>query len=166
LGDDEVGGSKLRLYASPDTIVRQQQTAAARFGDVTQLEGVWLVRGNALHVVLIWRALADHPMVDAKVFIHLLDGSGQIVAQDDGIPVSWTRPLNTWQRNEQLLDVHTLSLPVGAHLNDWSLRVGLYDQATTIRLPAVDSTGKGLPDNAVTFPLAIWIDSPTQSVGH
>ena len=165
LGTDVVGGSKLRLYTSPDTVVRNQQTSAARFGNAAELEGVWIVRGNALHVVLIWRALADHPMVDAKVFIHLLDGSGQIVAQDDGVPVSWTRPLNTWQRNEQLLDVHTLSLPAEAQLNDWSLRVGLYDQATTIRLPAVDSTGNGLPDNAVTLPLAMWIDGPTRSAG-
>lgn len=160
LGIEKVADRQLRLYTGPETVLHRQRAVGARLGKVAELEGVWLTRGSDLHSVLVWRSLADHPPVTAKVFVHLVDETGQVVAQDDSIPVWWTRPLETWHLDEQLFDAHTLSLPEDAHPADWSLRIGLYDSETLTRLPAYDLTGSRLPDDAVSMPLADWIPTP------
>lgn len=158
LGAEALAARRLRLYARPETILRQQQTVGARFGEAAELEGVWLIRGGEAHVVLVWRALADRPPVSAKVFVHLFDDTGQLLAQDDSIPVGWTRPLDTWQLGEQLLDVHILPLPAeNGSVPSGSLRVGLYNPDTLARLPAYDAAGTRLPDDAATMPLSIWV---------
>jgi len=156
LGEEELAGQKLRLYASSATILHQQQTVAARFGDAVELEGVWLIRAHALHLTLVWRALADHPAVKAKVFVHLVDPSGGMVSQQDGVPVNWSRPFETWQVGEQILDVYVLPLPPGTDLNAVTLRIGLYDPATGQRLPAYNAAGQLLPDDATSLALSQW----------
>lgn len=153
LGNEALAGRTLRLYASATSVQQQARPVEARFGSIAQLDALWTTRAEALHLVLLWRALANHPHVNAKVFVHLLDGSGQLVAQDDGIPVSWTRPLATWQLGEQLLDVHSLLPPAGIPPLGWSLRVGFYDADTLVRLPAYDANGARLPDDYVLVPL-------------
>lgn len=163
LGTEEVADRRLRLYTSSETILRHQQVIGADLGGVAELEGIWLTQGGDLYPVLVWRSLADHPPVTAKVFVHLVDETGQVIAQDDSIPVGWTRPLETWHLDEQLLDVHALSLPAGAHLVDGSLRIGLYDPDTSVRLPAYDRAGTRLPDDAVVVPLAVWIKPASEA---
>jgi len=154
LGDEDLAGQKLRLYTSSATILHQQQTVAARFGNVAELEGIWLVRAHALHLALVWRALADHPAVNAKVFVHLVDPNDVIVSQQDGVPVNWTRPFETWQLDEQILDVYSLPLPTGTDLNTVTLRIGLYDPSTGQRLAAYDVEGQRLPDDATSLSLS------------
>lgn len=153
LGTEELAGRTLRLYTSADTVRRHERTVGARFGDVAELEGWWAVRGRGLHLVLVWRALADHPSVNAKVFVHLLDGDGQLIAQDDSVPVAWTRPLGTWRLGEQLLDAHALLPLEDTPAAGWSFRVGLYDPDTLDRLPAYDPAGTRLPGDYVRVPL-------------
>ena len=153
LGTEELAGRTLRLYTSADTVRRNTRAVGVRFGEVAELEGFWATRGRGLHLVLVWRALADHPSMDAKVFVHLLDADGQLIAQDDSVPVAWTRPLGTWQLGEQLLDAHVLLPPADAPIAGWSLRVGLYDADTFDRLHAYDSAGTRLPDDYVLVSL-------------
>ena len=153
LGEEEIAGRKLRLYASSATVVRQQQTVGARFDDVAELDGIWLVRAHALHTVLVWHSSADRPAVDAKVFVHLVDQNGEMVSQQDGIPVNWSRPFETWRLGEQLLDVYVLPLPPGADINAISFRIGLYALSTSQRLPAYSAEGQRLPDDAASVPL-------------
>ncbi len=154
LGNEDISGNRLRVYAALETIACAQRQVGARFGEAAELTGVWGVRGNALHVALNWRALADQPAIDAKVFIHVVDSAGQTVTQDDSVPVDWTRPLATWRRDEPVLDLHTMSLPSPAVMSNWSIRIGLYDAVTGVRLPAFDRAGTRLPDDAVALPLA------------
>lgn len=153
LGEENLAGRRLKLYAGPATIQRNLHPVGATFGDVARLNGVWLTPGRDLHVALAWQAMADRPNLDAKVFVHLIDGAGQIIAQQDGIPVHWTRPVSTWQQGEELLDVYTLSVPAGADVSQMSLRIGLYQAATGARVAASDQASERLPDNAVVIPV-------------
>ncbi|HBY95805.1 MAG TPA: hypothetical protein DEP84_17925 [Chloroflexi bacterium] len=157
VGEEEIAGQGLRLYTSAGTVQRDQKPVGARFGEVAELQGIWLVRGRALHLVLVWRALADQPALNAKVFVHLVDGSGELVAQSDSVPVEWTRPLESWRLGEQLLDVHPLALPADPPIAGSSLRVGLYNPETGERLRAYDQAGVRLPDDAAAVPLAVWV---------
>ncbi|MCB8929437.1 MAG: hypothetical protein H6652_27850, partial [Ardenticatenaceae bacterium] len=81
---------------------------------------------------LLWRAESEMP-TSYRVFIHLVNADGQIVAQADGEPANWSRPTTGWVPGEYILDAHTLSLPPDLPPNA-SLRIGLYDPATGQRL--------------------------------
>jgi hypothetical protein len=164
LGTENATGIPLQLYTSPATILSQQQPIDVRFGDIAQLTGIWLAARGDLHLALVWRSLADHPSVTAKVFVHLVDAKGELIAQADGVPVSWTRPFETWHFGEQLLDVYSLSLP--AHdlpLSDFTLQIGLYNPETGARLGAYDSAGNPLPEDKVTLPVVLLTSRPGRS---
>jgi hypothetical protein len=153
LGQESLAGRRLELYGSPAAIRRDLFPTAATFGDVAQLAGVWSTAGHDLHLALAWKGLVDRPALDAKVFVHLINAEGQIVAQQDGVPVHWTRPFATWRQNEDLLDVYTLSVPEGVDVNQLSLRIGLYHPDSGVRVPAVARSGERLADDAVVFPV-------------
>jgi hypothetical protein len=154
LGIEEIAGSRVRLYTGRERVWREQKVVAARFGaePIAELAGIWLVQGQSLYLVLLWRSLAEQPAAAAKVFVHLVDTDGQIVSQSDGVPVEWARPLATWRQDERLLDVHRLPLTDSTVSTTWALRIGLYDADTGTRMPAYDHAGNRLPDNAVPVP--------------
>jgi hypothetical protein len=83
-------------------------------------------------ISLLWRAEAEMP-TSYRIFIHLVDSDGQILAQADGEPANWTRPTTGWVPGEYILDDHTLTIPPDLPA-DASLRIGLYDPATGQRL--------------------------------
>jgi len=84
-------------------------------------------------VALVWRADAETP-VSYRVFVHLVDADGRILAQSDAEPGGWTRPTTGWLPGEYVTDIHTLSLPEALPSGPLSLRVGLYDPDTGARL--------------------------------
>ncbi len=82
---------------------------------------------------LVWRAGAETP-TDYHVFVHLVDASGEIVAQSDAAPANWTRPTTGWLPGEYVLDTHTLTLPATLPEGPLTLRVGMYAPDTGARL--------------------------------
>lgn len=160
LGEENLAGRQLELYASPATIQHNLFPIAATFDDKARLNGMWLTTGRDVHVALGWEALVDQPALDAKVFVHLINSDGQIIAQQDGIPVHWTRPFATWRQNEVLLDAYTLSLPEGIDVNQTSLRIGLYHPDTGARVPVFVRSGERLPDDAVVIPVRDLLHRP------
>ncbi|MFQ5594096.1 MAG: hypothetical protein ACE5HA_08095, partial [Anaerolineae bacterium] len=91
---------------------------------------------TAIGVDLVWHT--DGPVArEVKVFVHLYDAAGHLVAQHDSVPVNGARPTTTWQAGERLTDRHGLALPQGP--TGWlQLVVGLYDPATGERLRTSD----------------------------
>ena len=89
-----------------------------------------------LPISLLWRAEAEMS-TSYRVFIHLVNADGQILAQADGEPASWSRPTTGWVPGEYILDEHGLTLPPTLPPNA-SLRIGLYNPATGQRLPTED----------------------------
>jgi len=89
--------------------------------------------GAMCAVPLVWRADAETP-INYRVFVHLVDIAGHIVAQSDAEPHNWTRPTTGWLPGEYVTDVHTLALPESLPPGPLSLRVGLYDPDRNARL--------------------------------
>jgi len=59
-------------------------------------------------------------------------------------------PTSLWQKGDQVLDEHVLTLPNGLSLNDVQIKVGLYQPKDGGRLPAAFSqNATRLPDDAV-----------------
>ena len=85
-----------------------------------------------------------------KVFVQLLDSEQRIVAQSDKIPFhhDQPRPTTSWVPAEYILDTHHLQLPADLDPTaEYSLIVGLYNEATGERLPAAQTDTDFIPLN-------------------
>jgi hypothetical protein len=82
-------------------------------------------RADSIILRVDW-AVGEKPSRDLSVFVHLLDGDGNILAQDDqAAPVYGWRPLTTWTAGEIVRDVYRLPRAASAA----RVRFGLYYQA-------------------------------------
>ncbi len=111
---------------------------AVQFGSAIELVGYDLAEavyapGSSLKVTLYWHA-QQTPDRNYRVFVHLLDAEGQIVAQHDGAPGEGELPALGWLPGEYLVDIHRLALPPALPAGAYSLLVGLYDPVTRQRL--------------------------------
>jgi len=102
------------------------------------------VAGDVLQVALHWEALA--PIAERyKVFVHLVDAGGTIVAQRDSEPGGGARLTSDWAPGEGVTDLYGLlilpDVPPGDHL----LRVGMYALDGGERLP-VSLDGRPIGD--------------------
>jgi hypothetical protein len=68
------------------------------------------------------------------VFTHLVDESGMVRAQQDGMPVNGAYSTALWLPGEFVTDTHTLTLPSDLPPGDYGLEVGLYRAETGARL--------------------------------
>jgi len=148
LGTERFAGHTLNLYASPETIVHEASPVQVRLGDTAVLEGAWAVDGSNLRLALVWTA-QGYAAPGLKVFVHLEDATGAIVAQADR---GWMDGAASYAAH--WLTVYTLPRPADVDVSALNLALGLYDGATLKRLPAYRQSGERLPDDAVVIPLA------------
>lgn len=117
----------VRLFTPPAGIT----PLPTSFGNQIKLVGYTLSEAeNTVSITLVWQAQQEMD-ISYRVFVHLVNPAGQIMAQADGEPVSWSRPTTGWMVGEYVLDSYQLSRPEG---NNLSLRLGLYDPDTGQRL--------------------------------
>jgi hypothetical protein len=93
-------------------------------------------------MTLHWETIAPVAR-DYTVFLHLVDGEGQVQAQGDGPPLDGWYPTSYWQAGEVLVDLHRLSVGQEAPTGDYRLLVGLYTLGDGLRLPVTAGTGAG-----------------------
>ena len=91
--------------------------------------------GDAVQVVITWQVL-ERLSAAYTVFIHVADQDGRILTQRDQPPLGGSRPTDTWQVGERLIDPYNLSIPSHASPGSYQVLVGLYRGDT--RLPVVD----------------------------
>jgi hypothetical protein len=134
-----------RNYALPPVA----QTLGATFGNDILLHGYEVeseTDGSELAVTLVWQAL-ETPSNNYKVFVHLVNEDGEIVAQSDAEPAGGYATVG-WLSGEVVIDTHSLNVPEGSDADEYRLRVGLYEPVSGERLPAVDVDGRSLLDGA------------------
>jgi len=123
----------------------------ASFDEVARLTGFAFqpdspAAGDTLQLDLAWQAL--HPdQTSYKVFVHVIDEQGNLVAQHDSPPANNQLPTNIWIPDEYILDSHAIPLPDTLPPGQYTLRVGMYDPATGVRLPV--SSDLPVHDNAL-----------------
>jgi hypothetical protein len=136
LGSVQVEGSD-RLFEPP--ALTTDQTAA--FGDVVRLLGYDLdyqPGDESATIRFGWQAIQP-PEDSYSVFVHVVDGDGEIVAQHDGLPRG-DYPLYRWVSGEVVLDEVTLPLPYDLPAGEYRIRVGFYRPETGERLPVEESS--------------------------
>jgi 4-amino-4-deoxy-L-arabinose transferase-like glycosyltransferase len=146
LGLVRVGASE-RLSVPPDAVL----TPPPVFGEWFALRGA---RADALpgerqvRVTLWWEALGV-PAADYTVFVHLVDGAGQLRATGDGPPLWGGFPTSMWRPGDVVEDEHVVALPADLPAGQYHLRVGWYEPESGARLglsAAGDSWDLGVID--------------------
>jgi hypothetical protein len=109
----------------------------AAFGDLATLAGFTIetsnIRADApLDLTLVWHVDAT-TSTSYKVFTHLLDADGVVVAQHDGYPADGDRLTTGWVPGEYVVDAHALDFERD-YRGSAQLEVGLYNPDTGERV--------------------------------
>lgn len=110
----------------------------AVLGDTFALRGASMAQldGGKLRLSLTWESRIDRPPIDATIFVHLVDGEGAIVAQQDARPWDGQYPTFIWDAGEQVTTDSVFDVG-DIQLNDLSLRIGMYTFPDLTPLPVV-----------------------------
>ena len=101
-----------------------------------------------MDVRLLW--LARQPMEESyKVFIHVMDDQGKLLAQTDSRPQRYAGNTNRWIPGQVTYDRFEVPLPADAPPGRYQVRVGLYNEVDGQRLPVLDATGKAIDDQVL-----------------
>ena len=71
------------------------------------------------------------------MFLHLVDGEGNLIAGWDGEPLMGAYHTRYWRPGETLLDWWEVHIPADIPAGPVELRIGLYDPLSGERLPLV-----------------------------
>jgi hypothetical protein len=136
----------------------------ATFGSDIRLRGyevdtTALRSTGTLSLTVQWQALAPLEQ-DYLMFAHVLDSSGQTIAQIDVPPAGPAAPTGAWQPGRFYTWVHPVPLPADLPPGDYWLSLGLYHPDTFARLPLRRATAAppGAPDggpHALLLPLPV-----------
>ena len=111
-------------------------------------------------VSLAWQVLQS-PGERLKVFVHLIDSSGRLVAQNDSEPIAWRSPTDGWQPGDRYTDRHGVLLPSDLPAGEYVLKVGMY-RSSGERLQ-IAIAGQQTQDAIELGAVTIWVDSQTYS---
>jgi hypothetical protein len=117
-------------------------TLDVTYGDVVRLLGYDLdltqvEAGGPVRLTLYWQAEKESEIA-YKVFVHLLNGSGQIVTQVDQEPQAGEAPTTSWLIGEVVVD--EIEMPVTEEIvTVRSIAVGFYDPHTGQRLQLAET---------------------------
>ncbi len=109
---------------------RPQVPSTASWEETVRLAGYDVERrGGHTVLVLYWRVI-ETPERALQRFVHLVDETGQILAQSDAVPGQHDLAATTWEKGEYIVD----NVPLPATAGASGLYVGLYDAETGDRL--------------------------------
>lgn len=109
-------------------------TPQVRAGQTAELLQVWRVEDAAA----VGPQMAAIDGSDVVLFTHLLDETGQIVAQDDRLDA----PSASWQTGDIVIQVHSVAVPAEVTAGAYTAVVGLYDRASLQPLPVLGEEGR------------------------
>ncbi|MBM3130674.1 MAG: hypothetical protein FJ009_18850 [Chloroflexi bacterium] len=141
--DEWRGNVRLALYGIAPEPRRAAQMRDAKFGGALTLTSYQLDQrdaraGDVLTLTLNWRV--EQPVETRyKIFVHLLDASGQVIAQRDGEPVADLRPLTTSRVGETIVDNYGIFIEPGTPPGDYRVAIGVYRADNGMRLPVGES---------------------------
>ncbi len=151
---------------SGGAVTQPEMALDARFGNDIRLlgadyavNGAWLgenaslprlAPGDEVTVRLYWQT-DESIEQDLHGFVHLVDGSGAVIAQQDQVPGPDFQPTTLWLPNNTVRDEYRLRVPEGiASRVVWPL-AGLYDPVSVERLPVTADPDEAA-DGAVRLP--------------
>lgn len=130
--EEWVGDVRFVRYAVPaEAATTMERVTDLSFGGLITLRGYTLqadevAAGDILQLALFWEA--ERPVAERyKVFLHLVDENGGIVAQRDSEPGGGLALTTTWRPGEEVVDNHGVLVPLGTAAGEYRLLMGLYE---------------------------------------
>jgi mannosyltransferase len=127
-----VNSIRFATYAVPAALSGAPTVqSGARFGEHIALDGYTLSTpqvqpGDILQLDLFWHT--DAPLSERyKVFVHVVDQTGRLVAQTDREPGGGEQPTMSWTANEPIVDRYGVLIPEGTLPGSYKVEIGLYD---------------------------------------
>ncbi|MCB9109522.1 MAG: hypothetical protein H6633_35595 [Anaerolineales bacterium] len=134
-----LGDNQLALLDHRFSVTIPGHTAGLSLGETTiplQRHGP-LQPNETLTLAVTWQPML--PLADnLKVFVHLVDPNGNVVAQFDGYPQNGSYPTPQWMPGEIIQDAYPILLPDNLPPGPYRVYLGLYDETTFARLPVPD----------------------------
>ena len=158
--DQFVAGFRVQTFDTPAGSLAAQQPYRVDFGSDISLTGFRLARsavqrGGQLQLTLFW--LARAPIANSyTVFVHLLAPDGFDLLDGDGIPRNGSRPTNSWQPGETLIDTHSIALPADMPVGVYRLEIGMYERDSGMRLAG--QVGSGTAVDHFVLPLRVLVE--------
>ena len=141
-----VGDVRFVIYATPDESGEQSIPLDINFGDKIFLHSAAITRntaapGDIIQLTFEWSS--EELLEDRyKVFIHLIDQDGEIIAQQDSEPAGGTIPTISWRPGDIIVDKHGVVLPETIAPGEYQLLLGLYEiNNPSERLPIKNLAG-------------------------
>ena len=146
--DNFVAGFRVQTFDTPAGSLAAQQAYPVEFESDLALTGFRLARsavqrGGQLQLTLFW--LARAPIANSyTVFVHLLAPDGFDLLDGDGIPRTGSRPTNSWQPGEIIIDTHSIALPADMPVGVYRLEIGMYERESGTRLSGKIGSGRAV----------------------
>jgi mannosyltransferase len=90
--------------------------------------------GDSVCLTLFWQAVDKSPQ-SYTVFAHVVDSTGQPVAQTDSPPLGGTAPTDSWQVGATVADRYAILIKPNTSPGQYELRVGMYPWPDLTPLP-------------------------------
>jgi hypothetical protein len=112
---------------------RRSLNAVPVFDDSLTLLGYQLPEtgtqpGQTLALLSLWRV--ERPLPDLKIFLHLLDREGNLVAQHDGLDVH----TSSLRSGDVFAQLHLITIPNNLPVGHYGMQLGLYNPNSSTRL--------------------------------
>ncbi len=141
------------IYKTGELVTADQIThpVNAQFGEAITLLGYDLQpSADTLDLTLFWEAAAA-PSSDLTIFMHLLDGVGNLIVQRDSQPESGRYPTYLWSAAERITDPQPITLPADLPPGTYTLVLGAYTLATGEREPLTLADGSTPAERMMTL---------------
>ena len=118
-------------YGTVNTALSPRDISGVSLGTGITLTGYYLpdtslYPGDILPLTLVWSA-GTIPPERYKVFVHLVDDNGKLIAQTDAEPVGGFYLTNQWKAGEEVSDNYGVLLPDDIIPGRYGVVVGMYD---------------------------------------
>lgn len=105
------------------------------YNDLVELRDMTLDTVTDRHIAVTLRWVSVEPLAPQDtVFVHILDSSGMVIAQQDGDSFMGMIPLTLWQPGDVLEEYRTIPLETSLPPGEYTLSVGLYNRASLDRI--------------------------------
>jgi hypothetical protein len=105
-----------------------------------------LLPGGQANVTLYWQVQAPIT-VDFTVFVQVVDSTNNILAQGDGKPQSGFYTTPYWQPGEEIIDLHSITIPADLPAGPYDILLGFYEAESGNRLQILDEAGQFKADH-------------------
>jgi hypothetical protein len=110
-----------------------------------------------MRLLFHWQADAA-PQEDYTVFVHVLNDSGEMTAQQDTMPGEGELPTSQWAAGPLIDDLHVVPLPPDLPAGEYQVAIGLYNWRTGERLPVRLPNGEEVPGGAIVLEPVLRVD--------